>query len=387
MKIKLTRNLRRSILRGHPWVYKEAHAAVNGVKKAELSQVLDQKGELAWALYDPHSPLSLRILSLEKSKPSKALFESRFKQAFELRSGVRSVETTAYRLWNGEGDFLPGLVCDVYDQVAVIQYDGQGPSEFWPELGGPSWISDWILKNANCKSVVLKSRRKEEKNLELLGGKIFENDVIVKENGVLFKVDLEKGQKTGFFLDQRDNRNYLRQMTAGQTVLNLFSYTGGFSVYAGLGKARKVVSVDIAKNAIALSEENWRLNHLKAMDHFGFGVDVFDFLKNDRELWDQIIVDPPSMSHAKNQKDVAKAKYIELFAAAMKKVNPHGQIFLSSCSSHIHFDDFFEIISEALSLSRRRGQILRISGQGSDHPFPHACFELRYLKFAHLNLD
>ena len=384
LKVKLTRNLRRTILQGHPWLFKEAVTTPNKVSQAQLALLLDPKGdELAWALFDPHSPLSIRVLSLEKSPPNKGTYEKRMLRAYQLRQSVRSSETTAYRLFNGEGDLLPGLVCDVYGEIAVVQFDGQGPSEFWDK----SHIANWLLENTECKSVIEKTRRNTERTTESLAGPVPPSEVIIKENDVRFKVNLEKGQKTGFFLDQRDNRQFVRQNSRGKSVLNLFSYTGGFSVYAGLGGAKKVASLDVSKGAIAMAEENWSLNGLEPSRHIGLGLDVFEYLKGESEMWDHILVDPPSMSHSESQIDLAKAKYIELFAAAAKRVSPAGELSLSSCSSHVSFNHFFEIINESLSQVRRKGQILRVSGQGMDHPFPHACHELRYLKFVHLILE
>lgn len=383
-KIQLKRNLRRTILRGHPWVYKEALASLPKINKAELAQVFDMKNEfVAWAMLDPHSPLSLRIMSLEKSPPSFEFFQKRFLRAYELRKSVIPEKTNAYRLFNGEGDHLPGLVCDVYDSVAVLQFDGQGPSEFWDK----AQIAEWIIHNTHLTTVVEKFRRHSEGGIQLLAGPACADVLTVSENGVLFKVDIVNGQKTGFFLDQRDNRKYVQNTNRDKTVLNLFSYTGGFSVYAGLGGAKKVASLDVSEGAIKLSEENWQLNGLDPKKHVSLCVDVFKYLEGDKEMWDHIIVDPPSMSHSEDQKERAVAKYTELFAAAAKRVKAQGQLSLSSCSSHISFADFYEITNEALSQARRRGQILRVAGQGPDHPFPHISHELRYLKFIHLALD
>jgi 23S rRNA (cytosine1962-C5)-methyltransferase len=383
LKIKLARNLRRSVMRGHPWVYKDALMPVGKVAEAQLCQVQDTKGELAWAIYDPHGPLSLRILSTDKTPPTQSTFEKRLALAYNLRESIRSKETNAYRLINGEGDLLPGMVCDIYDTTAVLQFDGQGPSEFWDK----NFVADWLLNNTEAASVIEKTRRNTEKTVDQIAGVEFANEVVIRENGAVFKVNLEKGQKTGFFLDQRDNRNYIRQVARNKSVLNLFSYTGGFSIYAGLGLADKVASLDVSKGAIATAEENWALNGLKPSSHFGYAVDVFDYLNGEKEMWDHILVDPPSMSHSEAQKITAMTKYEEIFSAAAKRVNVQGQLSLSSCSSHISFEDFFTIIDESLSSARRRGRILRVSGQGIDHPFPHACHELRYLKFVHLALD
>ncbi len=389
LRVKLTRNLRKSIQQGHPWVYKEALQPVaDAPATATLAQVSDSKGELAWAIYDPHSPLALRILSTGSAPPSMAngFFPRRFERALRLRKSLRSNETTAVRLFNGEGDLVPGLVCDVYGKVAVLQFDGLGPSEFW----NSQEIATWLLENAEVETVVEKTRRNQDRTILHIAGRPLQSDdsnIIVQENGAKFKVNLEKGQKTGFFLDQRDNRFSVRGRSTDLSVLNLFSYTGGFSFSAGLGGAAKVVSVDISKGAIETAIENWTMNGLSAARHEGLAVDVFDYLKNDTAVWDNIIVDPPSMSHSEERREIAIQKYTDLFAAAAKKVKPLGELSLSSCSSHVSFDDFFKIISEAMSLARRRGQILRVSGQGPDHPFPHACPELRYLKFVHLALD
>lgn len=387
LKIKLERNLRRSIMQGHPWVYKDSIQTPKNIPTAQMAQVLDNKGELAWAMFDPHCPLSLRILSTEKAPPTNTTFAKRFEKAKKLRSflgyNAEKSPTTAYRLFNGEGDLLPGLVCDVYNDIAVVQFDGQGPGEFWDK----NFITEWILQNTKCRSVIEKNRRNSERSTEPLGGASCETDVVIKENGVQFKVNLDKGQKTGFFLDQRDNRNYIRHVSSGKSVLNLFSYSGGFSINAGLGNAQKVASLDVSRGAIDLAIENWSMNDLKPSLHEGLCVDVFEYLNGAKEMWDHIIVDPPSMSHSENKKNIAVAKYIELFAAAAKRVNSGGELSLSSCSSHVSFEDFFAIINESLSSVRRKGQILRISGQGADHPFPHACYEMRYLKFVHLILD
>jgi 23S rRNA (cytosine1962-C5)-methyltransferase len=384
LKVKLSRNLRRTVMRGHPWIYKEALSQIPRVDRAQICQVSDSKGELAWAMFDPHGPLSLRIISLDSAPPTAALYQKRFAKAWLLREPVRaSGATDCFRLFNGEGDLLPGLVCDIYGPVAVVQFDGQGPGEFWDR----DLVAAWLLANTGSKTVIEKMRRNTERTIEHLAGEPTASEITVRENGVLFKVNLEKGQKTGFFLDQRDNRQYVRQTAQGKSVLNLFSYTGGFSIYAGLGGASRVASLDVSRGAIELAEENWRINGLEPGRHQGLCVDVFEYLESEGEMWDHIIVDPPSMSHSEDQKETAKAKYVEVFAAAANRVKSQGQLSVSSCSSHISFDDFFEIINEALSQARRRGQILRVSGQGPDHPFPHISHELRYLKFVHLALD
>jgi 23S rRNA (cytosine1962-C5)-methyltransferase len=201
------------------------------------------------------------------------------KRAVALRQGLNLEGTTAYRLINGEGDFLPGLVCDVYGSTAlttsgstaVVQFDGRGPSEFYNK----EQIAGWISQFTGVKSVVEKFRRNTEGGLNLLAGSPTASVIEITENGVRFEVDIENGQKTGFFLDQRDNRQYVRTISSGKSVLNLFSYTGGFSVYAGLGGATRVASLDVAEGAVRSAEANWALNGLTPAHHEGLAVDVF----------------------------------------------------------------------------------------------------------------
>jgi 23S rRNA (cytosine1962-C5)-methyltransferase len=384
LKVKLNRNLRRSIMRGHPWIYKEAIAQPPEVEVAQLVSVLDNKGEeLGWAMYDPHGPLSLRMVSLEKKPPNQKYFETQLGRALTLRRNLNLSDTSAFRLINGEGDFMPGLICDVYGPTAVLQFDGRGPGEFWNK----EHVAAWLLQSAGVESVVEKSRRNSEGGLTLLAGRACAAVLAVQENGVLFEVDILNGQKTGFFLDQRDNRQYIRSVSREKSVLNLFSYTGGFSVYAGLGGATRVASLDVAEGAIEAAAANWQRNGLDKTRHEGMAVDVFEYLNTATEKWDHVIVDPPSMGHSEEHKERAIKKYTDLFAASAKLVNTGGSLSLSSCSSHISFEDFFEIIREAMSMARRRGQILRVSGQGPDHPFLHSSHEQRYLKFVHLLLQ
>ncbi|MCO5113165.1 MAG: class I SAM-dependent rRNA methyltransferase [Bdellovibrionaceae bacterium] len=397
MVIFLNRNLRKSILQGHPWVYKEALLPISGLQgkmEASLAVLKDAKKQfLAWGIYDPHSPISFRVLSLKDKKPDENFFAEAIKTAAQKRRFLTETQTNAFRWVNGEGDYLPGLVCDVYHNVAVLQFDGKGPEQFWGSEKILSILRDkmpLVFKDIwgfDLQSIVIKERGASE-SLKIVYGEDVPEDLVIQENGLQFKIKVLQGQKTGFFLDQRDNRNYIRSQSKDKTVLNLFSYTGGFSMYAGAGGAKFVASVDISKGAIVQAEDNWVLNQFAKEKHKGFAEDVFEFLEShvDHDEWDMIIVDPPSMTHSEKQKPQAITKYIEAFAKAARKVKVGGDLVLSSCSSHISFDDFDHIIQESLSQARRRGQILRISGQGSDHPFLHVHPEMKYLKFVHLCL-
>lgn len=378
------RDLRKSVLRGHPWIYRDALQNPPKGETSSLCELQDKRGDfLAWGMYCPQSDLGVRILSINRKPPTLDTYSQRIQSAIDLRKMVIPPNTTGYRLLNGEGDNLPGLVCDIYGDIAVVQFDGSDCYNFWDH----SWLADLLLKKLPLKSVYLKPRTSEQRKAKVFGGNDSGEAVEIQENGIRFLVNYKEGQKTGFFLDQRDNRNYVRGLAAGKKVLNLFSYTGGFSLSAGIGGATSVTSVDLAPEAIKMAQKNWQLNGLAEDRHEAIVADVFQYMEETTEPWDVVIVDPPSMTHSEKSKPTAMNAYAELFAKAAKIVNPHQHLLLSSCSSHIDFGDFFAIIDEALSKARLNGKIIRVSGQGPDHPFPHYCHELRYLKFVHLQMN
>lgn len=378
----LKRNLRKSLMQGNPWIYKDNLSIPKEAQETSLCKLKDQKNEfVGWGMYSPQSPLAFRLLTLDKNPPNQKYYEGLLTTALTLRSRIINENTTAYRLINGEGDLMPGFVCDVYGSVAVFQFDGQSMYEFWDQ----DFLAAWILEHTKCITVYFKPRHDSKLKSKTWGEALSSNFVQCRENGCEFLVDIVDGQKTGFFLDQRENRNYLGQIATQKSVLNLFSYSGGFSVYAGVNHAQKVTSVDIAQGALDLSQKIWSLNKIQAQ-HTTICADVFEFLNQDSEKFDIVICDPPSLAKSESQKELAMNKYIDTFAAAAKKVKAGGHLVLSSCSSHISFNDFEIIANEALSKARKRGQTLRFSGQGPDHPYPQACPHLRYLKFMDLVL-
>lgn len=381
MKIQniiLKRNLRKSILQGHPWIYRES--LLSSPTSSSLCKVLDAKKEfLAWGLYDHKSPLAIRILSCEEKTPNESDKITLWERAWELKTNLVSENTNCFRLLNGEGDRTPGIICDIYNTIAVVQFDSAICAEFW----GAETFAKW-LKNRKTNLISLIEKSREDKSFNFLVGPKEHGSSEIIENGAHFHVDVLAGQKTGFFLDQRDNRFYIRNFAKNKTVLNAFSYTGGFSINAGIGGAKLVTSLDISKGALEVAEQNWQLNKLAKDRHNIIAEDAYEFIKNTQQKWQMIIVDPPSMTRSEKTKEVATNKYIEVFANAAKKVEKGGHLFLSSCSSHISFEDFMGICVQSLSQARKTGQILHVSGQGADHPFPHACHELRYLKFIHI---
>ena len=381
MEIQLKRSLRKSIKKGHPWVYRDSLEFKKIIKDpSAFASLKDKKGLVTQGIYDSTSPIAFRALDFNPFKHSE--LEKEVEKTIAKRGSLRRLKSSGFRLINGEGDGFSGLICDVYDRVGVFQFDGVGMKHFWRKTN----VQELILQKANpLKTIVFKPRGGGA--LELLCGEELKSaDVFFLENGLRFKANILKGQKTGFFFDQRDNREYVRNHMSGKTLLNAFSYTGGFSVYAGVGGVEKVVSLDLSPGAIEDAVENWSLNGLDPKKHEGISEEAFKFLSSNKAKFDSVIVDPPSMTSAQKTKKRAVAKYTELFSLAAKAVKPEGNLILSSCSSQISFEVFNEIIANALSEAQKKGKILRVSGQGFDHPYPHFCPELRYLKFIHISL-
>jgi 23S rRNA (cytosine1962-C5)-methyltransferase len=382
IKLKLKKDRRRDIRQGYPWIFADCFEELPFAAPGTRAMVKDKDGSLiAFGMYDPKSALAVRVLARDEERLDDALIESRVRRACELRNNIfSSSNTNAYRLINGEGDELPGLVCDRYDKLVVLKTDGDAPAGFW----NTESIADWLCNHHGIDTVYERFRNSPGENGKLLRGKLPDARVEILENGLRFEVDVIHGQKTGFFFDQRDNRARIQKLAKNKNVLNLFSYTGGFSVYAGAGGAAHVTSVDLAKPAIEDARKNWNLNGFSEDTHEAYAEDCFQFLekaKTNRKFWDLIIVDPPSFAHAEKHLSQAAASYEELFVASVQVLSPQGIIALSSCSSHMRAEEFLDICRSAFSKAKRRAQVLGLFGQSEDHPFPLACEELRYLKF------
>ncbi len=388
VKLKLTRDLVRTIKRGHPWVFAEALRQQHKVEPGTHALLLDHKKgrEVAKGYYHPHSPLAFRVCSLDTADQlNDAWAEKRMDQALLLRQSLFDHQTTGFRLFNGEGDGLPGLICDIYDKTAVIQLDGLAASNFWHVSG----IAKWLTTTLALKTVYLKGQSRRKAPSQLLTGENPTSTYFL-ENGVRFTANIIDGQKTGFFLDQRDNRQQIRMIAKNRRVLNLFGYTGGFSVYAGLGGARHVITVDVARPALKTAEYHWQLNELPEASHQIIKADVFDFLAEaarKKDLWDLIIVDPPSFTSAKESVKKATAAYQNLIAAAATVTSPGGFLAVASCSSHIDMPAFLDICEAAISKARRRATLLQLNQQPPDHPTPLPFSEFRYLKFVLMRVE
>jgi 23S rRNA (cytosine1962-C5)-methyltransferase len=348
----------------------------------------NKKGrEIAQGFYDPHSPLAFRVCTVDLTEQLDDTWaEKRMSRALTLRQLLFDDQTTGFRLFNGEGDGLPGLICDVYGDTAVVQFDGAGPGGFWDSQG----VAHWIVRNLALNTVYLKSQSRDEGADRVLAGPPPAQEIIFLENGVRFSVNVVKGQKTGFFLDQRENRHLVKQVAAQRRVVNIFGYTGGFSVYAGLGGARQVMTVDVAGPALQAACHNWSLNNLPAGAHATLQADAFAFLDQaarQRLSWDLVIVDPPSFAHSSEMVKKALVAYQKLIAATATITTTDGLLAAASCSSHVDLAAFLSACEVGVSQARRRATLLTINGQPADHPSPLPFSEFRYLKFVLMRVE
>lgn len=368
----------RSVQRGHPWIYRDALRGDLGAFEAgAVVELRRQDGTfLARAILDPASPLAARVLTTHpRDTDDAALVGRRLRAAVALRASLlEGQETTAYRLCNGEGDGLPGLVIDRYERWAVLRADGPAALAF-AEKHGDSIES--TLMATGVTSVTLRPRDGEPRAWL---GEAAPATVIALEHGVKMHVDLLHGQKTGAFLDQRENRRRVRFLARGKRTLNLFSYAGGFSVAAALGGAPEVTSVDIAAGGHSAAQKTFRANGLDPARHRFVTADAFVFLEaaqKRNERWDMVICDPPSFAPSERAKGRAMAAYRKLHEACRSVLNPGGLLCAASCSSHITPDDFLA----TLQLDPPDLHVLEMHGQPLDHPITPAWVEGRYLKF------
>lgn len=392
IRLKMARDRTRTIKQGFPWIYGDWLAELPPAPPGSRAIVRDKDGTLlAFGMYDPSSPLAVRVCAVEQERLDDELILARCRSALALRRTLFAPQkdspdiTTGYRLLNGEGDGVPGLQCDLYADHAVLKLDGDGPKCFWNLHG----FAEWLTESAGAKVVFNKFRADEQSRGEVVSGDLGDSGISFLEHGHHFKADIVAGQKSGFFLDQRENRARITTHAADRRVLNLCGYTGGFSVYAGIGGARHVTTVDLAKPALADAKVNWRLNGLPEDRHTTVAGDVFEYLREARARhgrWDLIIVDPPSFASAERHVPQATESYQALFTAALQVLESGGMIALSSCSSHIPLPKFMDICESALSKARVRATVLGVYGQPEDHPFPFACTELQYLKFLLLSV-
>jgi 23S rRNA (cytosine1962-C5)-methyltransferase len=387
--IRLAKPLERSIRRGHPWIYRDALAAAD-LKRASTGSAVDVIGAdakfVARGLYDARSPIAIRVATLDRGEAlDDAFVLRRIRSALRARRGAFDAATTnAFRWVNGEGDFLPGVVVDVYATVAVVRFDGDAV-RVWRDH-----VTAAVVAEGRALGITHVLERSRGGRGEPLHGGPPPSPVEIRENDVKFAVDVVHGQKTGFFLDQRENRRAIRPFAAGVDVVNLFSYTGGFSVHAALAGARRVTSVDSAAAAVADARNNFALNGVDPARHQFDAEDAFAWLdraRADGRRYGLVVSDPPSFAPSEKALQKALTAYRDLHARALALVDEGGIFCAASCSSHVTMDAFVGTLMDASDKTRRPLRLLELRGQPADHPTPPAFPEGRYLKFVLARAD
>lgn len=382
--IQLRRGKAESLRRFHPWVFSGAIAAQSrDLQEGDLVQVLDDQGNFIAVGHYQIGSIAVRVLSFDRRDIDEAFWVERIGEAYSLRRGLKLAgreDNDVYRLVHGEGDRLPGLVVDVYGATAVMQAHSVG-MHVQREVIADAIIraTEGGIQNVYYKSETTLPYKADlgQENGFLRGGSPAN---IATENGLKFHIDWLKGQKTGFFVDQRDNRSLLEHYAKGRSVLNMFCYTGGFSVYALRGGATLVHSVDSSSKAIDLTRANAELNFPGDTRHDAFAEDAFRYLQRAGNDYDLIVLDPPAFAKHKEALRNALKGYTRLNAIAFEKIKPGGIVFTFSCSQAVNKDQFRLAVFTAAAQSGRHVRILHQLHQPADHPINIYHPEGEYLK-------
>ncbi len=378
----------RSILNRHPWIFSGAVKTLPHAENGDIVSVHTNHGELlGFGFFSPNSQITCRLFEFgsDQIELDDNYWKSKLKNAFALRKLLITAQTDCYRLLHAEGDFFPGIITDIYGEVAVIQLLIKGTERISP-------IIFEGLKELGFKYIYVKTKQSTQLLEQVEEGSRWIGEtcpmpIVVKEYGVLFSVNVETGQKTGFFLDQRENRKLVGAWSDGKNVLNTFSYSGGFSLYALEAGAALVHSVDSSKDAIGLCEDNVALGKWKGK-HESFIEDCFEFLKKaPTDFYDIIILDPPAFAKNARSVDNAARGYKNLNILGLDRVKKGGLVFTYSCSQHIDKDLFRKIVFSAAAETRRNVRILRQLSQPDDHPINIYHPEGEYLKGLMLYVD
>ncbi len=381
-----------SLKRFHPWLFSGAIDKIIGSPdEGNVVDIYSNKEEYLASGHYQKSSIAVRALTFSNEKIDKDFFVDRIGTAFRLREMIRytqNPEINVYRLVNAEGDGLPGLIIDIYGSTAVVQCHSAGMyyaikyiSEALEHILGESVIN---IYNKSSVSIPFKSGVVTE-DMYLKGGDSGENTVI--ENGYSFKIDWEKGQKTGFYVDQRDNRLLLKNYSQGKKVLNMFSYSGGFSVYSMGGGALAVDSVDSSREAIELARQNVAMNFPDDKRHRAFSMDAYKYFSTTEDEYDLIIIDPPAFAKHLNVLPNALKGYQRLNRTAIERIQPGGIIFTFSCSQVVSRENFRKSVFAASANTGRKVSILHQLSQPADHPISVYHPEGEYLKGLVIKVD
>lgn len=385
--VKLTKGAEKRLLSSpHPWLFSDSIQKIN--KKGnpgDLCVLFRQKSNQVFGvgLYDPHSPILIKMIHYYESIfIDEHFFRERIQKAASIRVPLLQTDTNSYRLIFGENDGLPGCIVDVYDSVCVVKLY----SAIWfPYM---KWLCTALVEHTNCSALVLRLSRRLQalqnptfKEGSVVYGKLLKNDVLFREHGVQFFANVIEGHKTGFFLDHRENRRKVGDLAHQKSVLDVFSYAGGFSTHALKGGAKSVTSLDISKHALALAQKNVSLNSLHASHQVIIG-DAFQQLQkfsDSNQYYDMVIIDPPSFAKKESEVKLALKKYKELANLAAPLVKESGVLVLASCSSRVTSSDFFELVHEVCT--EKGFFLIERTEHDIDHPVQFK--EGAYLKCAY----
>lgn len=382
--IRLKPGKEESVIRRHPWIFSGAIASLpSGLQEGELVTVTDSKGTVLGTGHYQIGSIAVRMLEFDNDSLPDDFFSRRLRSSYNLRRdlGLMRPDNDCYRLVHGEGDFLPGLVIDIYGDTAVMQAHSPGMHFARGEVAEAlTLIPDARIRNVYYKSDTTLPFKADlgPENGYLIGQ--YDGN-IATENGLQFNIDWLKGQKTGFFVDQRENRSLLEKFARGRRVLNMFCYTGGFSVYAMRGGAVSVDSVDSSAKAVALTDANIALNFPDDPRHRSYTEDAFKFLNDmEKDKYDLIILDPPAFAKHRGAIKNGLIGYRRLNTRAFEKIKPGGILFTFSCSQAITREMFRLAVFSASVKAGRRVRILHQLSQPADHPVDIAHPEGEYLK-------
>ena len=382
LSIRLKEGRERPVLNGHPWIFSGAIEATEGDHDAAgITEVYDcRKNWIARGLHSPKSQIRVRVLTWKPEPLDADFFSRRISQACDARQGHVASKTNAYRVVNAEGDFLPGLIVDRYADYLVCQFLTAGIDLLKREITA-------ALQHLFAGKGIFEKSEGRVRDVEglvastgVLAGDPPPDSISIEENGFKFLVDVKRGQKTGFFLDQRDNRMFLSTLTGNKTVLNAFAYSGAFSVYACSGGATEVVSIDSSRPALELAEQNLALNGFAAPGAELLKGDAFAYLKECDRSFDVIVLDPPSLAPKRSDITAATGGYKFLNMHALKHLNPGGWLLTFSCSQHLSVDLFQKVVFGAAVDAGRKVGLMRRLGQPVDHPVSLHHPEGEYLK-------
>ena len=374
----LKRGKERVVANKHPWIFAGAIHSERGPEDAAIADLVDSDGNrLASGFYSKPSQIRLRALAFGEEDVTPELITARISAAIVRRRAIFDETTNAARLVHAEGDELSGLVVDRYADLVVVEIANRGVEQIKP------LIVDTLQRELSPRVIFFKNdlpaRKLEGLSTESeSGGSAAAVQTEFLESGLRFRVDPAEGQKTGFFLDQRENRRLARTLAGGKRVLNLFSYSGAFGVYAASGGAAAVTNVDVSARAIEVSRENHALNGVEAEQ---IVVDAFQYVRQQREQrFEFVVCDPPAFAKSRSEVDRAARGYKDINLYALRLIEPGGMLMTFSCSGHMPLDLFQKVIFAAALDAGRRVSIVRRLGAGPDHPVSLYCPEGEYLK-------